>query len=471
MRTVKGRCAAVLFLAAASHVAAVEPLISQFPFPDGTRFTVSQGYDESRATAPEDRRWVVGLSAPSGTAVVAVNAGMVVEVASTGESPSATTRVVIAHPDGLFSYYVGLPASGLSVVQGRVVTAGERIGVSGPLLHFALVMQSASGSFVSQPVIFRSGNQTPDYIEARTGNSGVVGQDSSPAVPSANNTAAMARPQANPQGEAPIPRPTLPRPVSNDRVPDARSAHSFDTSNARVSPVRRTPIASAAGTPLRAMTESLLWLAMGLGVLGALKLIVSRIQSGHSEPPNRWQSRWSSAHGDTQRGRLDAEWDRRLARRERPAPTPEPPRFRPVEIMTQTEKRFCTMLEEAVPEFSIHPQVAMEALINAIDAKDRVRIKGRRIDFVVKGPDHSILALVELDDRSHDTSLRRADDAQRDKRLKDAGYPVIRWRCEDGRRPTVPEIRARLTTADLVEAVVARETAHSFGGSNGRSMQ
>lgn len=118
-------------------------------------------------------------------------------------------------------------------------------------------------------------------------------------------------------------------------------------------------------------------------------------------------------------------------------------RFKGAPLMTGAEQHFYDQLRAAVPDLLIHAQVGMEALVRAVNPKDRLYIKASRLDFVVTTEKHEVVAVVELDDKTHDTARKRKSDAHRDANLLDAGYRVFRWRLKD-----------ELTLADIRKALM-----------------
>nr|WP_246408504.1 DUF2726 domain-containing protein [Microvirga lupini] len=108
--------------------------------------------------------------------------------------------------------------------------------------------------------------------------------------------------------------------------------------------------------------------------------------------------------------------------------------------MTENEREFYGRLLAACPECQIWPQVPILALVRP-DAKEGSRafclafkrISNTRVDWVVV-QDMEVIAIVELDDRSHDARK----DAQRDRILKSCGYRVVRF--NSSRRPDPRQI-------------------------------
>jgi hypothetical protein len=122
-------------------------------------------------------------------------------------------------------------------------------------------------------------------------------------------------------------------------------------------------------------------------------------------------------------------------------------RFKAKPLLTANEMEFLTRLEAAAPELRFLPQVAMGALMDpAVPRSDRkayYRLRGmfsqKIVDFVAqKRADGSIVAVIELDDRTHDTDK----DARRDDMLKSAGYRIVRWNSKT--KPDAVAIRATL---------------------------
>ncbi len=119
-------------------------------------------------------------------------------------------------------------------------------------------------------------------------------------------------------------------------------------------------------------------------------------------------------------------------------------RFKAKPFLTANELEFLGRLERAVPEYRFHAQVAMGALLEPAMAKKlngREYMRARRmfsqkiVDFVAQRRDTGqIVAIIELDDRTHNTEK----DAKRDAMLQQAGYRVMRWTSKS--KPATAEI-------------------------------
>lgn len=124
----------------------------------------------------------------------------------------------------------------------------------------------------------------------------------------------------------------------------------------------------------------------------------------------------------------------------------EPPfRVRARPLLTDNEIEFHERLCAAVPEFQVLAQVSMGALIEPDVAGGdgnwlsiRARFAQKVVDYVVIDDDRQVLALVELDDSTHD----RRRDAERDAITALAGYTTLRYESRD--KPDVDLLRADL---------------------------
>lgn len=99
-------------------------------------------------------------------------------------------------------------------------------------------------------------------------------------------------------------------------------------------------------------------------------------------------------------------------------------------LMTKRERIVCAMIERAVPHARVHAQVSMGAILRPTAGLDRSRstsvrnrFSSKRVDFLLEDrASGEIIAIVELDDRTHN----RSADRQRDRMTARAGYLTIR---------------------------------------------
>lgn len=117
-------------------------------------------------------------------------------------------------------------------------------------------------------------------------------------------------------------------------------------------------------------------------------------------------------------------------------------RFAPRRLLTKNEEEFFGRLEKALPDHYIFPQVAFRAFLepaakpgSKANLRQRGRIGAKHCDFLICNRKLDILAIIELDDRTHVAEKDRA----RDEMTGSAGYLTIRYesRC----RPAIAEIR------------------------------
>lgn len=123
------------------------------------------------------------------------------------------------------------------------------------------------------------------------------------------------------------------------------------------------------------------------------------------------------------------------------------PAFRVVKraLLTENEKEFLERLEDAFPGHRIMVQVCMGALMAPAvrgGGADYLSIRGRFaqkiVDYVVLDGSLEVVALVELDDKTH----RVDKDAERDAMTASAGYVTLRYRSRQ--KPGPEAIRADL---------------------------
>jgi len=118
------------------------------------------------------------------------------------------------------------------------------------------------------------------------------------------------------------------------------------------------------------------------------------------------------------------------------------------QFLTENEMEFLSRLERAAPELRFHAQVSMGAVLEAAiprqqDVTAHMRARGKFsqkiIDFVAQSKrTGDIVAIIELDDRTHDLEK----DRKRDEMLFEAGYNIVRW--DSRAKPQTKEIRDTL---------------------------
>lgn len=126
-------------------------------------------------------------------------------------------------------------------------------------------------------------------------------------------------------------------------------------------------------------------------------------------------------------------------------------------LLTENEREFFGRLVSALPAHFVFPQVAMSALLEASggDNKTRhsdfLRIAQQRVDFLICNAACRVVAVIELDDRTHN----KRKDMVRDQRLKQANIPTIRYQSSS--RPTLAQIQEAI--ASVEEASTGQKSA------------
>ena len=125
-------------------------------------------------------------------------------------------------------------------------------------------------------------------------------------------------------------------------------------------------------------------------------------------------------------------------------------------LLTENEKEFYQRLKRALPDHEVFPQVAMGAVLApSVDRSNRRyhQIRGtfsqKIIDFLICDASLKVVAVIELDDRTHNA----ARDEKRDAMLHCANYRVVRWHSK--KKPSEDEIRARITGVKPQTAAVS----------------
>lgn len=135
--------------------------------------------------------------------------------------------------------------------------------------------------------------------------------------------------------------------------------------------------------------------------------------------------------------------------------TPRTPRVRTTPLLTERERAARSIIENVLPHARIYVQVSMGALLQTGRAYNRSatlsarnRFSQKIVDFVIEDrASGKILALVELDDRSHNP----LSDRLRDVMTASAGYRTIRL---PARRVNHADIAARL---QLLQPEIAKD--------------
>lgn len=126
---------------------------------------------------------------------------------------------------------------------------------------------------------------------------------------------------------------------------------------------------------------------------------------------------------------------------------PEQKLYKAKSLLSPNEKEFFVRLAQALPDYHILTQVSFGALLHPDVKNDNklfYRVRGtfaqKIADYVICNQSLEVLAVVELDDRTH----REDKDAKRDAMLEQAGYKVVRWNSKS--KPTLEQIQQQFST-------------------------
>ena len=122
----------------------------------------------------------------------------------------------------------------------------------------------------------------------------------------------------------------------------------------------------------------------------------------------------------------------------------------PKYILTKREQPMFFRLQESLPESIVLTQVSFNALISASGQADRNTFNRKMADFVVCNKAFEVLAVIELDDTTHNGQEER--DNKRDELLKKAGYNVLRYK----QVPNIDDVKRDI--ASLNPLVIKRQS-------------
>lgn len=111
--------------------------------------------------------------------------------------------------------------------------------------------------------------------------------------------------------------------------------------------------------------------------------------------------------------------------------TQEPtlPKFTPRKPLTVPEEVLYHRLTLTLPEFVVLAQVQLTALMKVTGKGQQAwfnKISRKSVDYVICRKDFSVIAALELDDKSHNSEDRRQADADKNTAFAAAGIKLIR---------------------------------------------
>jgi hypothetical protein len=137
-----------------------------------------------------------------------------------------------------------------------------------------------------------------------------------------------------------------------------------------------------------------------------------------------------------------------LQKRHALSPRPDEPwPFYRKKPLSEPEQVLYHRLVQALPECIVLAQVQLSRVLGVKKGANfgrwNNRISQKSVDFVVCLKDSTVVAVVELDDSTHNRPARKIADATKDKALESADIPIVRWTVKS--LPDEAEIRARFT--------------------------
>lgn len=122
--------------------------------------------------------------------------------------------------------------------------------------------------------------------------------------------------------------------------------------------------------------------------------------------------------------------------------------------LSQPEQVLYHRLIRALPDHIVLAQVQVSRVLGVKKGSNfhewNNRINRLSYDFVVCGKDSTVIAAVELDDKSHESSARAKTDEKKSKATADAGLRLIRWHVRS--MPNEEAIRSELLAPTPVAA-------------------
>jgi hypothetical protein len=120
-----------------------------------------------------------------------------------------------------------------------------------------------------------------------------------------------------------------------------------------------------------------------------------------------------------------------LKTRNRSAAGPRPWPFYVKRLLTQPEQVLYHRLVKSLPNHVVLAQVQMSRVLGVKKGfrfhEWNNRINRMSYDFVICDKASTVIAAIELDDKSHESDRRRDGDAKKGKATTDAGLRLVRW--------------------------------------------
>lgn len=117
--------------------------------------------------------------------------------------------------------------------------------------------------------------------------------------------------------------------------------------------------------------------------------------------------------------------------------------------LSEVEQKFFLILREAFPEMIVLAQVGLWGILDVkkgLTKSERTKyenqIARQRLDFVICSQSFEVVAVIELDDASHERASNKTRDEKKDKALTAAGAKIIRFPVKE--MPGAKEVRTAI---------------------------
>lgn len=119
-------------------------------------------------------------------------------------------------------------------------------------------------------------------------------------------------------------------------------------------------------------------------------------------------------------------------------------------FLSETEKDYLELIEEALPisKYIIQPQINLASIINCKDFRKYHSELFRNIDFGIFDNDYNILALIEINDKTHYKNTRKERDIKVSYICEQAEIPLITFWVDD--EPTLYDIKKEFKKIGLI---------------------
>ncbi|GAB6140874.1 hypothetical protein JCM14076_16030 [Methylosoma difficile] len=118
--------------------------------------------------------------------------------------------------------------------------------------------------------------------------------------------------------------------------------------------------------------------------------------------------------------------------------------------LSKVEQVLYFRLVDALPDYVVLAQVQMSRFLGVKKGNDFGkwfnRINRMSVDYLVCRKDFSIVAVIELDDKSHETVKRKEADSRKNKAIEAAGLKLIRWKTTG--IPDIGQIKEQVYGSD-----------------------